>query len=235
MIQQIKKLTNLHGRRSGSKWSVVDEEEIRAYLRLLILAGVYRSKREMTHSLWDKESGRPILRATMSHKRFQIISASLGFNDRLTRACHRQDKLSAFRDMWDKWSERLPLMFNLGNDICVDEQLVPFKSRCKVWQYMPSKYCQVVRAENLGNRRFSYTWRCQVYTRKATGATPEKGQGKQTILDMTEGLSNDTVTCDNFFTSYGLAQQLLRKKVALVGTIYQFLSVFPHTYVIIKG
>lgn len=36
---------------------------------------------------------------------------------------------------------------------------------------------------------------------------------------MTEGLQGNTVTCDNFFTSYALAEELLKRKTALVGTI----------------
>lgn len=51
------------------------------------------------------------------------------------------------------------------------------------------------------------------------GDKPEKGQGKRVILQMTEGLQGVTVTCDNFFTSHSLAQELLRKKIALVGTM----------------
>lgn len=36
---------------------------------------------------------------------------------------------------------------------------------------------------------------------------------------MTEGLKGVTLTYDNYFTFFSLAQELLRKKVALVGNI----------------
>lgn len=39
-----------------------------------ILAGMYRSKGESNRSLWDDQSGRLVFRATMSYKRFQMIS-----------------------------------------------------------------------------------------------------------------------------------------------------------------
>lgn len=38
-------------------------------------------------------------------------------------------------------------------------------------------------------------------------------------LELTEGLQGNVVTCDNFFTSFALAEELLRRKLALVGTI----------------
>lgn len=221
MIKLIVQMTNLYGRRSVSGWSDTDDQEIRAYIGLLILASVYRSKGESTRSLWDDRNGRPIFRATMSHKRFEAISASLRFDDQLTcPARHKEDKLSAFRDMWDKWTERLPLLFNPGDEICVDEQLVPFRGRCKFRQYMPSKPGKYgLKIWVTADVATSYAWRCQVYTGKAAGGAPEVGQGRRVILDMTEGLRGVTVTCDNFFTSFSLAQELLRNKVALVGTI----------------
>lgn len=39
------------------------------------------------------------------------------------------------------------------------------------------------------------------------------------VLELTEGLQGNVITCDNFFTSFALAEELLRRKLALVGTI----------------
>lgn len=39
------------------------------------------------------------------------------------------------------------------------------------------------------------------------------------MLEMTEELEGNTLTCGNFFTSYPLAEVLLKKKIAMVGTI----------------
>lgn len=56
MIQFVVQMTNSYGRRSVSGWSDVDDKEIRNYIGLLILAGVYRSKGESTRSLWDDQN-----------------------------------------------------------------------------------------------------------------------------------------------------------------------------------
>lgn len=63
-----------------------------------------------------------------------------------------------------------------------------------------------------------YAWRMQIYTGKQQGA-PEKNQGQRVVLEMTEGLKGVTVTCDNFFSSSALGEELLRRKIAMVGTI----------------
>lgn len=72
-----------------------------------------------------------MFRATMPVYRYTQISANIRFGDRLTRPGRfRNDKLAAFRILWDKWLARLPQFFNPGVDVCVDEQLVSFKGRC---------------------------------------------------------------------------------------------------------
>lgn len=65
----------------------------------------------------------------------------------------------------------------------------------------------------------SYAWKLQVYTGKAAGNPAEVNQGMRVVLEMAEGLQGHIITCDNFFTSFALAEELLRRKLALVGTI----------------
>ena len=106
----------------------MDATDLRAYVGLLILAGVYRSRGEAAASLWDAESGRAIFRATMPLKVFQTYSRLLRFDDRETRRERRaSDKLAAVREVWDAWAARLSLLYNPGPEVTVDEQLVPFR------------------------------------------------------------------------------------------------------------
>lgn len=67
--------------------------------------------------------------------------------------------------------------------------------------------------------RSSYAWKMQVYTGKPTTGGPEKNQGMRVVLDVTDGLKGHNITCDNFFTSYELGQQLLKKNITMVGTV----------------
>lgn len=223
----ILEMTNLEGRRKNvDGWKDMDTTDLRAYIGLLLLAGVYRSRGEATASLWDAESGRAIFRATMPLKVFHAYSRLLRFDDRESRPARRAtDKLAAIREVWDEWVERLPYLYNPGPEITVDEQLVPFKGRCAFRQYMPSKPAKYgIKSWVACDAKSSYAWKMQVYTgRKAAGGGgeggPEKNQGMRVVLDVTEGLRDRNVTCDNFFTSYELGQQLLKRKMTMVGTI----------------
>lgn len=60
----------------------MDVTDQHAYMGLLTLAGVYRSRGETASSLWNAETGRPIFRATMSLEIFRTISAVLRFDTR---------------------------------------------------------------------------------------------------------------------------------------------------------
>ncbi|CAD7079677.1 unnamed protein product [Hermetia illucens] len=103
--------TNREGRRVlGATFEDIDTPTLRAYIGLLILAGVYRSNNEATESLWDAEIGRPIFRAVMSNKTFKKISRFIRFDDRSTRSSRREtDKFAPIRELWDSWGEVIEL------------------------------------------------------------------------------------------------------------------------------
>lgn len=155
----------------------------------------------------------------MSHKRFHQIGGALRFDDKLSRPRRREDRLAAFRKVWDMWIHRLELLFSPDRDICIDEQLVPYRGRCRFKQYIPSKPAKYgLKIWAVCDVKTSYAWRLQVYTGKV-GDRPEVNQGMLVALELTEGLQGNVVTCDNFFTSFALGEELLRRKIALVGTI----------------
>lgn len=104
--------TNLHGRRNITEWKDIDATDLQAYIGLVLLTGVYRSHNESTRSLWDENTGRAVFRATMSLKTFKTIGICLRFEDKRSRPRRlKEDKLAAFRDIWEMWTARLPLLY----------------------------------------------------------------------------------------------------------------------------
>ena len=61
--------------------------------------------------------------------------------------------------------------------------------------------------------------KAQVYTGKPPGGTREKNQGMRVLMDLTQELRGQNVTCDNFFTSYMLGQALLKRNITMLGTM----------------
>lgn len=103
-------MTNLQGRRRIEQWRDVDTDEIRAYVGLLILSGVYRSRNESLCNLFSEKTRRLVFRATMSVKRFLHITRALHFDDKLSRPQRRGDKLAPILKVWDMWVHRLKML-----------------------------------------------------------------------------------------------------------------------------
>ncbi|XP_071315182.1 piggyBac transposable element-derived protein 4-like [Trachinotus anak] len=234
----ILEMTNLEGKRVfGDTWREIDLVDLQAYIGLLIFAGVYRSNNEATKSLWDAESGRPIFRATMSLQQFHVLSRIIGFDNRDTQPVRwRNDKLAAIRNIWDTWVERLSLMYNPGPEVIVDERLVPVRGRCSFKVYIPSKPGKYgIKIWAACDARSSYAWNMQVNMGKPSTGRAEKNQGMCVVLDMTAGLQGHNITCDNFFTSYALGQELLKRKLTMVGTVRKNKPELPPALVSTRG
>lgn len=214
--------TNLEGSRVyKEEWKNLDSDDLRAYLGLLILAGVFKSKNESTESLWDAEKGRSIFRATMSLEYFKKISRVIRFDNRETRVERRRgDKFAPIREVWTKWVEILPNLFNPYAYVTVDEQLVGFRGRCPFRQYMPKKPARYgLKFWVLCDNKTSYVWNVQPYTGKTPGEPREINQGMRVVLDLCQGLKGHNLTCDNFFTSHQLGQMLLQRNITMIGTL----------------
>lgn len=116
--------------------------EIRAFLGLLILWGVFQGHREASHAAWDGDiaTKRPIFSATMSRNRFQELSHYLRFDNKATRyerSLLRRD--AAISEIATMLQSRFSQMYVPGESVTVDEQLVRFFGRCKFKVFMPSK------------------------------------------------------------------------------------------------
>ncbi|XP_030614063.1 piggyBac transposable element-derived protein 4-like [Archocentrus centrarchus] len=242
-------MTNLEaGRRAGAGrgidgWRPMGRAEFRAYVGLLILASMYRSRGEACKSLWHAETGRSIFRATMPLKTFRAHSADLRFDDRDTREARRlaagHDKLAPIREVWDTWCERLPLLYEHGPEVTVDERLVPFKGRCPFKQYMPSKPARYgIKLWVACDAKSSYAWKMLAYTGKCDKrGPPEKNLASRVVLELTEGLGpGRNVTFDNFFTSYELVRRLFfQRGLTSLGTLRANRAEIPRRLLEVKG
>ncbi|XP_068212619.1 piggyBac transposable element-derived protein 4-like [Palaemon carinicauda] len=133
-------MTKKEANRILGSGDIISLENLSAYYGLRLLAGVYKSHGESLRSLWDDIYGRPIFRATMSLETFMKYSGFIRFHDKETRARRRSaDKLAPIRDIWNIWVERLPLMYNISSTVTINEQLLPFRGKYPLRQYIPSK------------------------------------------------------------------------------------------------
>ena len=99
-------------------------------------------------------------------------------------------------------------------NVTVDEQLLTYRGRCPFIQYIPSKPGKYgIKFWMQCDSKTSYVSRVQVYTGRQPGTARETNQGQRVVQELCRNLagSGRNVTCDNFFTSLSLIQELKKE------------------------
>lgn len=222
LLEIIVKWTNAEGNRVFDKeWKPIDIIELKKFIGLLLLIGVYKSKNETVSELWSIKNGRQIFRDIMSRNRFTSILRVIRFDDAAERRKRRStDKLEPIRECFELWNSYLQDPYIPNWSMTVDEQLVSFRGKCPFRQYMPSKPGKYgLKFWVICDSVTSYAWKLELYTGK--NEVRESHQGENVVKRLTKEIENSgrNITCDNFFTSYALATHLTSKKLSLIGTI----------------
>jgi hypothetical protein len=104
----------------------------------------------------------------------------------------------------------------------VDEQLVAFRGKCPMREYMKSKPAKYgIKIWAAADVKTSYLYNLQIYTGKLPGNATDKNLGHRVVCDLMEPLfgTGRGVTTDNFFTSVPTAEYLLQKNITMTGTL----------------
>ena len=102
-----------------------------------------------------------------------------------------------------------------GADLTIDEMLESFRGRCSFRQYLPSKAAKYgIKMFALVDSETYFTNNLKVYV----GTQPEglrrvDNDPASIVLRLTEHIhgTGRNITCDNWFTSYNLVEQLVER------------------------
>jgi len=116
-------------------------DELLAVIGLLIYGGVFESSHEHMESLYKTDgTERLVFPLVMAKNRFRFLLSVIRFDNKATRTDRRlEDKMAAFREIWDNFIGLCKSLYLVGSAICIDEQLLPFRGRCGFRQCMPKK------------------------------------------------------------------------------------------------
>ena len=230
MVRHILLYTNMHAREIKEKsdsfrWEKdLTEEEFFAFLGLLILSGVQKSKNQCLSELWHDQWGLAVFPATMSINQFRNIQRALRYDDKNTRDQRIVDsgnQGAAVQEIMDIFVKSCRRSYRCGPSVTIDEQLVSFHGRCRFRMYIPSKPGKYgLKMWVMADSEKFYCADAQLYCGRV-GNNPDVGQGKRVVLDLCKNIEGTgrNVTTDNFFTSYELAKELNNRRLSLVGTI----------------
>uniref|UniRef100_A0A1B6LUY7 PiggyBac transposable element-derived protein domain-containing protein n=1 Tax=Graphocephala atropunctata TaxID=36148 RepID=A0A1B6LUY7_9HEMI len=221
---------NLAPGTNRSNYRNTDVAEINALIGLLLLSSVLKSNDEKIQSLFTKDwFSRPIFRATMSVKRFDILVGSLRFDNAQTRDQRKMtDKAAAISEIFSKFISNSQIVYCPSALVTIDEMLVPFRGRCSFRVYMPKKPKKYgVKVMCLADAKTSYLFNAYIYTGKGSDGEGLNEKEKnlsvptQSLIKLCQPIqgSNRNVTADNWFSSLDGVEELEKRKLTYVGTL----------------
>lgn len=234
MLEEIVKYTNqklskmsLNYTRGEKDCYLTDETEISAFFGLMYILGVKKSNHVHLDELWSVDGTAPeIFIATMSQRRFRLLSQALRFDDENTRAARRKlDNLAPIRDVFDSFVKTCSESYSVGENVTVDEMMEPFRGRCKFRVYMKSKPCRYgIKIYATVDSSTFYTAYMEIYAGKQPMDSPyimenDASSLVKRCISVIDGTGRN-VTMDNFFTSIPLANDLyVNHRLTVVGTL----------------
>lgn len=224
MLRLIKRCTETEAHRVlGQNIFTVSLEELDAFVAILYARGAYCFRTLKVHDLWSKEWGPPFFTSTMTRNRFLEIMKYLRFDEKSTRNERSvTDKFCLVSELWYKFIDNCLSCYKPSENITVDEQLFPSKCRCPFTQYMSSKPDKYgVKYWVATDSKERYILNAFPYLGKDEQRPAGCSLGHHVVMRLVEPYLNKgrNVTCDNFFTSVKLAEDLTKKHTTIVGTL----------------
>lgn len=238
--QQIERISSQFSR--SSDCTLTDEIEIRAFLGLLLFAGVRRNNRLNAKDLFRTDGSSPeIFRLTMNWTRFYFLLRCLRFDNKDSRSARiLLDKLAPIRDLFDTITASFTKFYSPSQFVTIDEKLEAFRGRCNFRQYIPSKPNKYgIKIYALTDAKMFYTLKMEVYTGKQPeGPYSVDNSSMAVVLRLCDVIHNTgrNITCDNFFTSIPLIDKLEQEyKLTVIGTIRKNKRELPNQFVNIRN
>ena len=146
------------------------------------------------------------------------------FDDSNTRKERRStDRLAPIRNIFESVVRAFRQMYSPKEHLTLDEALEAFRGRCSFVQYIPKKPAKYgIKLKCLRDAKTNYICKMEVYVGKQPeGPFQLSNKPHDITLRMVSPIvgTGRNLTTDNCYTSIPLAEDLLKMKVTLVGTM----------------
>ncbi|XP_025207174.1 piggyBac transposable element-derived protein 4-like [Melanaphis sacchari] len=200
--------------------------EILALIGILFYMATCKTSRANAKSFWKTDgTGMVLFRAAFSYNRFFFLLQCLRFDDLDTRVERQQsDKLAAVREMYTLFNDNNMKNYSPSEFVTIDENMLyAFRGRCSFIQYMPAKPAKYgLKLYALCDAKTFYVYNFEIYCGKQNpGQFLVSNKPFDIVMRLIEPLktSKRNLTTDNYYGSYPLAQELLKKGITLVTTL----------------
>lgn len=218
-------------------WQETNEEELKALVGMLIGMGICYLPRQRMY--WEDKWRVSMVAKVMSRNRYLKLMKYLHINDN-DRAPARGDPnynvLYKIQPLLDMLGRNFRSEFVPGANIVLDEDMIPYKGRMVIKQYMKDKPIKWgYKVFKLCDAETAYVYRLQIYTGKQD-RNVDGGLSYAVSMAMVEGLTgqNRTLYCDNWYTGVKLFKDLRAKGTSACGTVRTNRKEFPSAVAQVK-
>lgn len=213
--------TNLYAVQEHAKFTPTSQAELETFTALHILMGNLNYPRVRCY--WENKLRIPMVADAMPRDRFFKLRKHLHFVNVQEKPPECRDRLWKVRPLYDILRRRM-MNLTLEPALCVDEQMVPFKGKLNIKQFVKGKPCPwgIKIFALCGTSGIMYDF--IIYQGSTTELNPDQqevlGLGASVVLKLCEriGEKNIQLYYDNFFSNYNLLQYLRQKNIYVAGT-----------------
>lgn len=199
-------------------------DEIRVVFAHHIMMGVLKFPR--VEMYYNSAIGITFFTENITRKRFFAIRNRLHLVDVSARVRGCTDRLFKVRPIIDQVRNRL-LQLPLEENLCIDEQIIPYKGKFTAKQYIKGKPCPWGIKVFFLCGKSGIPYDLMVYQGSTTpineGWVKTIGFGSAVVLQLTQRIPRNKVGhklfFDNYFPSYQLFEMLKKNKIDAAGTI----------------
>lgn len=221
-FQDIAQFTNMYALQKGANFKPTNAVEIKSLFGLHIAVGTLKFPR--VRLFWNTGLRINLFHETMTRDRFFQLRSNLHCVNNLEIPENCQDRLYKVRPLYDALRRRC-LELQLEENLCIDEQIVPFRGNLSIKQYVKGKPTPwgIKIFVLCGKSGMAYDF--LIYQGATTELDPDNlkkfGLGASVVLHLVKRIDNEghKLYFDNYFPSYQLLQILKANKIFAAGTI----------------
>lgn len=214
--------TNIYAHQKNNRFKPTDSSEVRKLFALHIAIGCLKFPK--VRLFWNKSLYINLFRDTMTRDRFFQLRSNLHCVNNLDKPENCTDKLYKVRPLYNAVKNRCNQL-ELEENLCVDEQIVPFRGNFSIKQYVKGKPTPwgVKIFVLCGRSGIAYDF--LIYQGVSTGLNEQNlkkfGLGAAVILHLSQCITKPghKLYFDNYFSSYQLLQVLKSQKILAAGTV----------------
>lgn len=207
-----------------NKWYDLNPNELKVFIGLIFQMGTVRTNRVADYWKTSRTFNFPFIREQMSRDRFQAILRCIHFESKSTQ----DNKLAKVQLVIDHFNDKMAAVYYPSKELSIDEGMVLWRGRLSFRQYMKGK------RHKYGIKIYSL---CEsnglvlkfiIYSGKG-GELSGVGHADKVVMHLMFRRLNvgHSIFMDNYYNSFPLASELLRKGTYCTGTLRKHRKYMP--------